>query len=89
MKKRLHGKMKIESLRNHSAEDVETLQRLLSAGADATTDPHHRDFYEVEGAGRVFYIYVSPVSDQVRLAAMWYANSTPESVRAARACCAA
>lgn len=89
MKNGLHGKMKIESLRNHPVEDVETLQRLLAAGADVRTDPHHKNFYEVEGAGRVFYVYVSPVSGQVRLAAIWCANSSPESVRAARACCAA
>ena len=89
MKKRLHGRVKIESLRNHPLQDIETLQRLLAAGADAEADPHHKDFYEVEDTGRVFYIYISPVSGQVQLAAIWQANSHPEIVRAARACCLA
>lgn len=89
MNKRLHGSVNVESLRNHTAGDVETLQRLLATGADASADPHHKDFYEVEAAGRVFYIYISPVSGQVKLAAIWQTNSHPELVRAARACCAA
>lgn len=89
MIKRLHGRVKVESLRNHSVEEVETLQRLLAAGADAQADPHHKDFYEVEDSGRVFYLYLSPVTAQVRLVAVWQANSNPETVRAARACCAA
>ena len=89
MRKRLHGKVRIESQRHHPVQDVETLQRLLAAGADARIDSHHKDFYEVEDAGRVFYIYVSPVNGQVRLAAIWHANSSPEIVHAARACCAA
>ncbi len=89
MKNRLHGRVKVESLRNHPVGDVETLQRLLSAGANAEADPHHKDFYEVEDAGRVFYVYISPVNGQVRLAAIWQSNSHPETVRAARACCAA
>lgn len=89
MNKRLHGRVKIESLRNHPAADVEALQRLLAAGTDASADPHHKDFYEVEAAGRVFYIYISPVTGQVRLAAIWQTSSHPEIVRAARACCAA
>jgi hypothetical protein len=89
MEKRLHGKVKIESLRNHSAEVVRQLQQLLASGADARKDPHHKDFYEIEDAGRVFYTYVSPVSGEVRLMAVWRASSAPEVVRAARACCAA
>ena len=89
MKKRLHGKVIIESLRNHSTEDVHHLQQLLASGADARKDPHHKDFYEIEDAGRVFYTYVSPVNGEVRLMAVWLANSTPEAVHAARACCAA
>jgi hypothetical protein len=89
MMHRLHGKVKIESLRDHAVRDVESLQRLLATGVDARTDPHHKDFYEVEDAGRVFYIYLSPVSGQVRLAAIWHVKSSPEAVRAARACCAA
>ena len=89
MKSRLHGKVRVESLRNHPAVDVETLQRLFAAGADAKADPHHKHFYEVEGDGRVFYVYISPVSSDVRLVAVWRTDSKPETVRAARACCAA
>jgi hypothetical protein len=89
MKKRLHGRVKVESLRHHSAEDLERVQRLLAAGADARLDPHHKDFYEVEDTGRVFYIYISPVSGQVQLAAVWHTNTAPEAVRAVRATCTA
>lgn len=89
MIKRLSGKVKIESLRNHSVADVQGLQRLLASGTDAATDPHHKNFYEVEDDGRVFYLYISPVNGEVRLMAVWQANASPEVARAARACCAA
>ena len=89
MTKRLFGKVQIESLRNHPAGDVQALQRLLAAGADAAMDPHHKNFYEVEDAGRVFYLYISPVNGEVRLLAVWQAGVSPEVARAARACCAA
>ncbi len=93
MNKRLYGKVKVESLRNHPAADVEALQRLLARGTDAEADPHHKHFYEVQGDGRVFYVYISPVSGAVRLAAVWGADgmpqSKPEIVRALRASCVA
>ena len=89
MMNRLHGNVKVESLRNHAVEDIENLQRLLAGGADAVPDAHHKDFYEVEDSGRVFYIYLSPVTGQVRLMAVWHAGSSAETVRLARACCAA
>lgn len=89
MKTRLHGKIKVESLRNHSREDVHALEELFAAGADAMPDTHHKDFFEVEGGARVFYVYISPVSARVFLVAEWPKERETPTVLMKRAYCTA
>jgi len=85
MNTRLHGKIKVESLRNHSREDVRALEELFAAGADAMPDSHHKGFFEVEGGARVFYVYISPVSARVFLVAEWSKERETSTVLMKRA----
>lgn len=89
MKTRLHGKVKVESLRNHAGEDIRALEELFAAGADARADAHHKNFFEVEDATRVFYVYISPVSGRVFLVAEWPKEREAPTVLVKRAFCAA
>lgn len=65
---------RIEDLRDHSAESIETLRTLLQAGATARRDPRRRDFYEVDNCSRVFYIHITP-RGKVWLLAIWAKDS--------------
>lgn len=65
---------RIEDLRDHSAESIETLRTLLQAGAPARRDPRRRDFYEVDNCSRVFYIHITP-RGKVWLLAIWAKDS--------------
>jgi len=79
---RLNEDPKIEDLRNHPAESVETLRALLRAGVPARPDPRRRNFYEVDNCSRVFYINITP-RGRVLLLAIW-SKETPESQIAER-----
>jgi hypothetical protein len=61
----------IRDLRNHPAETLETLRRLLAGGVRVEADPKRPDFYELQHGPEVFYIYVSPVTGQILLLATW------------------
>jgi hypothetical protein len=91
MNTRLHGEVKVESLRNHSREDLRALEELFARGADARADAHHKDFYEVEDASRVYYVFLSPVSGRVILVAEWPKGKDQDTptVLAKRAFCTA
>jgi hypothetical protein len=65
---------RIEDLRNHSAESINTLRRLLQTGAPARRDPRRGDFYEVDDCSRVFYIHITP-RGKVWLLAIWAKDS--------------
>ncbi len=73
---RLNENPRIEDLRNHPAESVDTLRMLLRTGVPARPDPRRRDFYEVDNCSRVFYIHITP-RGRVLLLAIW-SKDTPE-----------
>jgi hypothetical protein len=58
----------IKNLRNHSSETVEELRGLLS---------RRKNFYELDGGSRVFYIHLSPTSGKVMLLAVWDSCERP------------
>jgi hypothetical protein len=68
---RMKNRMTIKSLRNHSMETLEALRSLLAVGAEARPDLSRRNFYELDGGDRVFYVFVSPATGKVTLLAVW------------------
>jgi hypothetical protein len=67
----LEREMQIEDLRNHPVETIKMLRNLLFSGAKVTPDPKRADFYELEDAGVVYYIHISPTSGKILLLATW------------------
>lgn len=80
---RLNENPRIEDLRNHSAESVETLRTLLRAGAPARPDPRRQSFYEVDNCSRVFYIHITP-RGRVLLLAIWSKDTAEPDVEVER-----
>ena len=80
---RLNEDPRIEDLRNHSADSVETLRMLLRTGTPARPDPRRRDFYEVDDSARVFYIHITP-RGRVLLLAIWSKGNPEPDVEAGR-----
>lgn len=69
--------IEIEDLRDHPAEDVATLRKLLAGGATINPDPKREGFYEVESCALTHYIHVSPVSGKILLLATWPRTDAP------------
>ena len=67
----LEREMQIEDIRNHPVETVKMLRDLLFSGAQVTPDPKRADFYELEDAGVVYYIHISPMGGKILLLATW------------------
>ncbi len=80
---RWRPEVKIEDLRNHPTEAINSLRSLLLGGAKVTADPKRTGFYEVESGSLVYYIYSSPTTEKILLLATW----PNESVLAG--CCSA
>jgi len=76
---KLNETPKIEDLRNHSAESIETLRTLLQTGVPARPDPRRRNFYEVDNCSRIFYIHITP-RGKVWLLAIWTKDSAEADV---------
>ena len=89
---RLKTNPSIRNLRNHSSEIVDALRALLADGVPARPDPRRKNFFELEGGCRVFYIYVSPATGKVMLLAVWDGDrrsvGAGENELALAACCA-
>jgi hypothetical protein len=88
---RMKNNLTITSVRTRPVETVEELRSLLSDGAEARPDLSRRNFYELDGGARVFYIYVSPATRKVTLLAVWdnHQHSTAPRVSQSElaACC--
>lgn len=80
---RLNEDPRIEDLRNHPADSVETLRTLLRAGVLARPDPRRPNFYEVDDCARVFYIHITP-RGRVLLLAIWSKDTPEPNVEAGR-----
>jgi hypothetical protein len=62
---------------NYPADIVDQLEKLLVEGVSARQDPNRRNFYDIENADRVFFIYLSPLSGSVTLLATWRLLASP------------
>jgi len=74
----LSGERNIEDARCYGRELVSELRTLLARGARAKPDPRRPGVYDVYHCGRVFFIYISPVSGNVTLLATWLEDSGEE-----------
>lgn len=82
---RMEDNLWVEGTRNHPAEVVEQVRRLLTAGAEAHADPHRRNFYELQNGSKVYYVHVSPVTGKVLLLGVWPKQAQPERAHAGAA----
>jgi hypothetical protein len=62
---------KIQDGRQHPPETFLRFRRLLTTGVAVQADPKRPDFYELRCGSEVFYFYLSPVSGEVLLLAVW------------------
>ena len=62
---------------NYPPDIVDQLEKLLVEGVSARQDPNRRNFYDIENADRVFFIYLSPLSGSVTLLATWRLLASP------------
>jgi hypothetical protein len=63
--------IRIENARLYPSAIVDRLQTALSNGADLHADESRRNFFDLDIAGRTYFIYVSPVNGNVTLIATW------------------
>jgi hypothetical protein len=62
---------KIRDGRGHAPETFRRFQTLLCGGAAISNDPKRPDFFELQHRDEVFYFYLSPVTSDVLLLAVW------------------
>jgi hypothetical protein len=67
----------IHNRQNYPADIVGRLEKLLVEGVSARQDPKRRNFYDIENADRVFFIYLSPLNGSVTLLATWRLLASP------------
>jgi hypothetical protein len=72
---RISKGLQINNLNGYPAEIVSQLESLLRSGAIARVDPKRVNFFDVETAGRVFFIHAAPGSGKVMLLATWPVES--------------
>jgi hypothetical protein len=74
---RLEQQPAIENRQNYPAKIVDQLGRLLVEGVSAQQDTRRMNFYDIEHADRVFFIYLSPLTGRVILLATWRLLASP------------
>jgi hypothetical protein len=62
---------RIRDGRGHPPEILARFRRLLRDGATIKNDPKRGDFFELRCREEVFYFYLSPISGDVLLLAVW------------------
>jgi hypothetical protein len=69
----VHGKEtgKIRDGRGHAPEIFRKFQAVLCNGAAISSDPKRPDFFELRHRDESFYFYLSPVTGDVLLLAVW------------------
>jgi hypothetical protein len=70
--------LEVEDLRKHTPEQIAELQALLDAGVVGRADLRRPDFYEVDGAEDIYYVFRYPSGHKVLLIAAWKRHSPPE-----------
>jgi len=79
----LTAESKIEDPRGHSPETLRRLHEAIASGSPASPDARRADFFEIQSDGEVFYIHVSPVTQNITLLATWSHEPALEVVSSA------
>jgi hypothetical protein len=79
----------VEDLRTHSPEQMAELRLLLKAGINGRPDLRRPGFFEIQGAGNIYYIFRYPTGHKVLLLAAWERESDPVAELVACNCSAA
>ena len=74
---RLEPQPTIHNRQNYPGDIVNQLEKLLVEGVSARRDPSRANFYDIENADRVFFIYLSPLTGSVTLLATWRLLASP------------
>lgn len=74
-------KIRIENARLYPAEIVDELRTALSKGTKLQADGARKHFYDVDYAGRTFFIHISPASGSVTLIATWVRERSSADVK--------
>jgi hypothetical protein len=74
---RLEQRSTIHNRQNYPTDFVDRLEKLLVEGVSARQDPSRTNFYDIENADRVFFIYLSPLTGSVTLLATWRLLASP------------
>jgi hypothetical protein len=74
---RLNAATQVDNQRNYPPEVVERLRTLLISGATAYADIHRENCYDVVDGPRVYFIHISPTTQNVILLATWLNESRP------------
>jgi hypothetical protein len=67
----------IEDLRKHTPQQLAELQLLLHAGLLDRPDSRRPNFFEIDGAAKVYYIVRYPFGHKVLLVAAWDRQREP------------
>lgn len=73
----------IEDPRGHSPETLQRLRRALASGVPAVPDARRPGFFEIQDGAQVFYIHISPATQQITLLATWAHEPDLEVARSA------
>ena len=76
---KMNGSFRIDNLRRYPSERVEELRNALVTGVIAATDPHRKDFYDVQAGDSIFYIHVCP-SGTVLFLACWHKQQIKQPI---------
>ena len=74
--------IRIDNARLYPAEVVDRLYTALSRGAELHAYESRTNFYDLNSAGRTYFIYISPVSGSVTLIGTWaqrHVSAKPKS----------
>lgn len=79
----------LEDLRNHTPEQLAELRLLLNSGVVGRPDVRRPGFFELDGAGSVYYVFRYPSGHKVLLIAAWQRDTDPVAQLVACGCPAA
>jgi hypothetical protein len=73
--------IRIENARLYPSDVIDRLRTALSNGSDLHADESRPNLYDLNTAGRTYFIYISPGSGSVTLIATWAQKHTSANAK--------